>query len=55
MFKIDNPIQLNLLDFENSDINLDDIATIVIPANHPWLNPKFWTYKIEKNLIYFFY
>jgi hypothetical protein len=41
MFKIDNPIQLNLLDFENSDINLDDIATIVIPANHPWLNPKF--------------
>jgi ribonuclease HI len=26
--------------FENSDINLDDIAPIVIPENHPWLNPK---------------
>ena len=54
MFKINNPIQLNLLDFENSEINLDDIATIVIPENHPWLNPKFWTYEIQKNLIYFF-
>jgi hypothetical protein len=26
--------------FENSDINLDDIAPIVIPENPPWLNPK---------------
>ena len=26
--------------FENSDINLDDIAPIVIPENTPWLNPK---------------
>ena len=26
--------------FENSDINLDDIARIVIPENPPWLNPK---------------
>jgi ribonuclease HI len=26
--------------FENSDINLDDIAPIVIPENQPWLNPK---------------
>ena len=26
--------------FENSHINLDDIAPIVIPENHPWLNPK---------------
>jgi len=26
--------------FENSDINLDDIASIVIPENPPWLNPK---------------
>ena len=25
--------------FENSDINLDDIAPIVIPENPPWLNP----------------
>ena len=25
---------------ENSDINLDDIAPIVIPENPPWLNPK---------------
>ena len=24
--------------FENSDINLDDIAPIVIPENPPWLN-----------------
>ena len=23
--------------FENSDINLDDIAPIVIPENPPWL------------------
>ena len=46
MFMINNPIQFNLLDsrvnthFENSDINLDDIAPIVIPENPPWLNPK---------------
>jgi hypothetical protein len=26
--------------FENSDINLNDIAPIVIPENPPWLNPK---------------
>jgi hypothetical protein len=26
--------------FENSDINLDDIAPIVIPENSPWLNLK---------------
>jgi len=28
--------------FDNSDINLDDIAQtdIVIPENPPWLNPK---------------
>jgi hypothetical protein len=26
--------------FENSDINLDDVAPIVIPENPPWLNPK---------------
>jgi hypothetical protein len=26
--------------FENSDINFDDIAPIVIPENPPWLNPK---------------
>ena len=26
--------------FENSDINLDDIAPIVIHENPPWLNPK---------------
>jgi len=26
--------------FENSDINLDDIAPIVIPESPPWLNPK---------------
>ena len=26
--------------FENSDINLDDIAPIVSPENPPWLNPK---------------
>ena len=26
--------------FENSDINLDDIAPIVILENPPWLNPK---------------
>jgi hypothetical protein len=26
--------------FEHSDINLDDIAPIVIPENPPWLNPK---------------
>jgi hypothetical protein len=26
--------------FENSDINLDDIAPIVIPENPPWLNPR---------------
>jgi hypothetical protein len=26
--------------FENSDINLDDIAPMVIPENPPWLNPK---------------
>ena len=26
--------------FENSDINLDDIAPTVIPENPPWLNPK---------------
>jgi len=26
--------------FENSDINFDDIASIVIPENPPWLNPK---------------
>jgi hypothetical protein len=38
--KINNPIQFNLLDSENSDINLDDIAPIVIPENPPWLNPK---------------
>jgi hypothetical protein len=25
---------------ENSDINLDDIAPIVIPENPRWLNPK---------------
>lgn len=25
---------------ENSDINWDDIAFIVIPENPPWLNPK---------------
>jgi hypothetical protein len=37
---------LNLLDsqvkshFENSVINLDDIAPIVIPENLPWLNPN---------------
>jgi len=47
MFTINNPIQINLLDsrvkshFENSDINLDDIAPIVIPENPPWLNTKF--------------
>ena len=46
MFTIYNPIQFNLLDsrvklhFENSDVNLDDIATIVIPEIPPWLNPK---------------
>jgi hypothetical protein len=40
MFMINNPIQFNLLDFQNSDINLDDIAPIVIPENPPWLNPK---------------
>jgi hypothetical protein len=28
------------LHFENSDVNLDDIATIVIPEIPPWLNPK---------------
>jgi hypothetical protein len=28
------------LHFENSDINGDNIAPIVIPENHPWLNPK---------------
>jgi hypothetical protein len=44
MFSINNPIQFHLLDswvkshFENSDINLDDIAPIVIPENPPWLN-----------------
>ena len=43
---INNPIQFNLLDsrvnthFENSDINLDDIAPIVNPENPPGLNPK---------------
>jgi hypothetical protein len=26
--------------FEKSDINLDDIAPIVIPENPSWLNPK---------------
>jgi hypothetical protein len=26
--------------FENSDINLDDIAPTVSPENPPWLNPK---------------
>ena len=26
--------------FENYDINLDDIAPIVILENPPWLNPK---------------
>jgi hypothetical protein len=26
--------------FKNSDINLDDIAPIVIPENPSWLNPK---------------
>ena len=26
--------------FENSDINLDDIAPIVFPENPPWVNPK---------------
>jgi hypothetical protein len=30
------PIATRLL----SDINLDDIASIVIPENPPWLNPK---------------
>ena len=25
---------------DTSDINLDDIAPIVIPENPPWLNPK---------------
>jgi len=42
MFTINNLIQFNLLDshFENSDINLDDIAPIGIHENPPWLNPK---------------
>jgi len=26
--------------FEHSDIDLDDIAHIVIPESSPWLNPK---------------
>ena len=26
--------------FENSDINMDDVAPTVIPENPPWLNPK---------------
>jgi hypothetical protein len=26
--------------FENSDINLDNIAPIVIPENPPWLNTR---------------
>ena len=36
-------MQFNLLDcvkshLENSDLHFDDIAPIVIPENHPWLN-----------------
>jgi hypothetical protein len=31
------PVKLH---FENSDINVDNIAPIVIPENLPWLNPK---------------
>ena len=40
MFTINKPIQFNLLNFENSDINLDNIAPIVIPENPPWLNTR---------------
>jgi hypothetical protein len=44
------------LHFENSDINVDNIAPIVIPENPPWLNPKphthsqmetFWTLQVR--------
>ena len=43
-----NPLYENVYDeqpntiqpFGHSDINLDDIAPIVIPENPPWLNPK---------------
>ena len=43
-----NPLYENVYDkqpfnstfWTNSDINLDDIAPIVIPENPPWLNPK---------------
>jgi hypothetical protein len=51
MFTINNPIQFNLLDFENSDIHLDDIAPIVIPENPPWLNPR-PTFNFELNTQY---
>ena len=37
--------------FENSDINLDDIAPIVIPENPPWLNlPLILNLQNTKNL-----
>jgi hypothetical protein len=43
-YKQPNTIQLFGLrvksHIENSNINLDDIAPIVIPENPPWLNPK---------------
>jgi hypothetical protein len=44
------------LNFENSDINLDDIAPIIIPENPPQLNPKpifnFENTKIRKQTLY---
>jgi hypothetical protein len=45
ILKVTNPMQFNLLDcvkshLENSDLHFDDIAPIVIPENHPWLNPN---------------
>jgi hypothetical protein len=37
---IHSSVQHEALQHNIYDINLDDIGSIVIPENSPWLNPK---------------